>query len=197
MSWETASPNKKTRSYSSWTPQVQPASSCSMKPQMLGLNCVCVLSLTLFNPMDCSPPGSSVHEILQARIPEGLAISSSRSSQFRDRICVFHVIGEQTVYHCSPQQLERPTPTQRTGTVPSGPSHNGHGPQPLLPGPFKEENKNSEGPETARTLQSPGLPEWPMSSAYIRDWFKQGQGQSCAGLPVTASYCEALCPPQI
>ena len=24
--------------------------------------------LTLCNPMDCSPPGSSVHEILQARI---------------------------------------------------------------------------------------------------------------------------------
>ena len=29
------------------------------------------LYLTLYNPMDCSLPSSSVHEILQARIPEG------------------------------------------------------------------------------------------------------------------------------
>ena len=28
-------------------------------------------STTLCNPMDCSPPGSSVHGILQARIPDG------------------------------------------------------------------------------------------------------------------------------
>ena len=30
--------------------------------------------------MDCSPPGSSVHAILQARILEWVAISSSRGS---------------------------------------------------------------------------------------------------------------------
>ena len=35
--------------------------------------------LTLFDPMDCSPPGSSVHRILQARILEGVAMPSSRS----------------------------------------------------------------------------------------------------------------------
>ena len=40
---------------------------------------------TLCNPMDCSPPGSSVHRILQARILKWIAISSSRgSSQSRD-----------------------------------------------------------------------------------------------------------------
>ena len=32
----------------------------------------------LCNPMDCSPPGSSVHGILQARIQEWVAIFSSR-----------------------------------------------------------------------------------------------------------------------
>ena len=32
---------------------------------------------TLCNPMDCSPPGSSVHEIFQARILEWVAISFS------------------------------------------------------------------------------------------------------------------------
>ena len=37
------------------------------------------------DPMDCSPPGSSVHEIFQARILEWVAISFSRgSSQPRD-----------------------------------------------------------------------------------------------------------------
>ena len=34
--------------------------------------------LTLCDHMDCSPPGSSVHGILQARILEGLAISFSK-----------------------------------------------------------------------------------------------------------------------
>ena len=36
--------------------------------------------LTLCDPMDYSPPGSSVHEISQARILEWVAISSSRAS---------------------------------------------------------------------------------------------------------------------
>ena len=35
---------------------------------------------TLCNPMDCSPPGSSVHGILQTRILEWVAISFSRGS---------------------------------------------------------------------------------------------------------------------
>ena len=41
---------------------------------------------TLCDPMDCSPPGSSVHGIFQARILEWVAISFSRvSSQPRDQ----------------------------------------------------------------------------------------------------------------
>ena len=36
--------------------------------------------LTLCDPVDCSPPGSSVHGILQARILEWVAISFSRGS---------------------------------------------------------------------------------------------------------------------
>ena len=36
--------------------------------------------LTLCNPMECSPPGSSVHGIFQARILEWVAISFSRGS---------------------------------------------------------------------------------------------------------------------
>ena len=42
--------------------------------------------LTLFDPMNCSPPGSSVHEMFQARILEWVVIPFSRgSSQPRDR----------------------------------------------------------------------------------------------------------------
>ena len=37
-----------------------------------------VMSGLFATPMDCSPPGSSVHGILQARILERVAISSSR-----------------------------------------------------------------------------------------------------------------------
>ena len=41
--------------------------------------------LTLGDPMDCSPPGSSVHGILQARILEWVACPFSRvSSQPRE-----------------------------------------------------------------------------------------------------------------
>ena len=36
--------------------------------------------LTLCDPMDCSPPGSSVHGILQARILEWVFIPFSRGS---------------------------------------------------------------------------------------------------------------------
>ena len=58
---------------------------------------------TLCDAMDCSPPGSSVHGIFQARLLEWAAISSSRrSSQPRDRTWV------------SPMQ---------TGALPSEPTH--------------------------------------------------------------------------
>ena len=58
--------------------------------------------LTLCGPVDCSPPGSSVHGISQARILEWVAISCSRgSSQPRDWTCVSRVscTGRQTLYH--------------------------------------------------------------------------------------------------
>ena len=50
------------------------------------------LCLTLYNPMDYSPPGFSVHGILQARILEWVAISFSRaSSRPRDPTEVPHI----------------------------------------------------------------------------------------------------------
>ena len=54
---------------------------------------------TLCNPMDCSPPGSSIAGILQARILEWVAISFSReSSRLRDRTHVSY-IGTWVLYH--------------------------------------------------------------------------------------------------
>ena len=63
---------------------------------------VCVLvfqsCLTPCNPMDCSPPGSSVHGILQVRILEWVAIFYSRvSSQPRDQISC---IGKWCLFVC-------------------------------------------------------------------------------------------------
>ena len=52
--------------------------------------------------MDCSPPGSSVHGILQARIQEWVAISFSRgSSGPRDGTCISLVscFGRCILYH--------------------------------------------------------------------------------------------------
>ena len=63
--------------------------------------CVCVRAHliirscpTLWNPMDCSPPGSSVHGILQARRMEWVAIPSFRgSSQPRNQTQVSRIAG--------------------------------------------------------------------------------------------------------
>jgi len=59
---------------------------------------VCVLvaqsCLTLYDPVDYSPPGSSVHGLLQARTLEWIAISFSRGpSQHRDQTLVSHISG--------------------------------------------------------------------------------------------------------
>ena len=67
--------------------------------------CVCVraclvaqLCQTLCDPMDCSPPGSSVHGISQTRILEWVAISSRGSSWLRNWTLVF-CFGRWVLYH--------------------------------------------------------------------------------------------------
>ena len=60
------------------------------------------LCLTLYDPMDCSPPGSSVHGVLQARILEWVAVSlSGGSSRPRDQTHVSYVscIDRRVLYH--------------------------------------------------------------------------------------------------
>ena len=65
----------------------------------------CVLSHSVMSnslgPLDCSPPVSSGHGILQARILEWVAMPSSRgSSQPRDQTCISEVscIGRRFLY---------------------------------------------------------------------------------------------------
>ena len=55
---------------------------------------VAQLCLTLYGPMDCSPPGSSVHGILQARTLEWVVVPFPRgSSRPRDQTLVSHTAG--------------------------------------------------------------------------------------------------------
>ena len=63
-----------------------------------------MLCLSLCNPTDCSPPGSPVHGIFQARILEQVSIPYSRvSSRPRDHTCVSCIscIGRQILHHLS------------------------------------------------------------------------------------------------
>ena len=57
----------------------------------------------LCDPMDCNLPVSAVYGILQARVPDWVAISFSRGSSWpRDQTWVSH-IAKQTLYHLSHQ----------------------------------------------------------------------------------------------
>ena len=57
--------------------------------------CLCACSVALCNCMDGSPPGSSVHGILQTRRLKWVAISFSRESSWaRDRTCISCIAGK-------------------------------------------------------------------------------------------------------
>ena len=80
---------------------------CTRGCELLGqalllLGSVTKSCLTICDPVDCSPPGSSVHGIFQAKILEKFAISSSKGySRPRDQTCVFCVscIGRRILYN--------------------------------------------------------------------------------------------------
>ena len=59
---------------------------CLQRPSNNDIACLCAKllqsCLALWDPMDCSPPGSSVHGILQASILECVAMPSSMGSSW-------------------------------------------------------------------------------------------------------------------
>ena len=65
-----------------WTNSFSDISSYCYLSLGVCVSCVLVakLCLTLYNPMDYKPPGSSVHGVLQARILEWVAMLFSRGS---------------------------------------------------------------------------------------------------------------------
>ena len=65
--------------------------------------------LTLCNPMDCSPLGSSIHGIFLARVLEQVAISFSRgSSRSKDRTQGSHIVGRHfTIWATREDKKER------------------------------------------------------------------------------------------
>ena len=78
--------------------------SCHQRVCVCVCVCVCVRThiqscLTLCDPMNCSPPGSSVHGISQVKILEGVAISYAWvSSRPRNRTCI-SCIGRWILHH--------------------------------------------------------------------------------------------------
>ena len=98
---------------------LHPLDHCTPFPLRVECVCVCVCVCectcvhmcthtqscqTLCDSMDCSPAGSSVHGISQARILEWFAISFFRGSSWaKDGNCVPCVscIGRQILYHCA------------------------------------------------------------------------------------------------
>ena len=70
-----------------WTSYLHYVCESGLNLTMWRCRCMCAQPcLTLCDPMDCSPPGSSVRGIFQARILEWVATSFSRgSSQPRDQ----------------------------------------------------------------------------------------------------------------
>ena len=72
--------------------------------------CVCVCRLSHWvlsgscDPIDCSPPGSSVHGISQARMWDWASISFSRRSSWpKDQNCISGAscLVKQILYHCA------------------------------------------------------------------------------------------------
>ena len=85
--------------------------------------CMCAQSLQLCpthcNPMDCSPPGSSVRGILQARIPEWVAMPSSKGFDWFPpprNWCFWTVVLEKTLE--SPLDCKEIQPVHSEGDQP-------------------------------------------------------------------------------
>ena len=95
-------------------------------PHPLAWACLlsCFSHVRLCDPVDCSPPGFSAHGILQARILEWVATSSSRGSFWiRDGTHISYIscIGRQILHHEPSERPPSPPPWRnwvyRTGGI--------------------------------------------------------------------------------
>ena len=90
------------------------------------LCCLHVRWFWLCNTMDCSPPGSCVHRIFQARLLEQVAVSYSRgSSHHRDRPLplAWHVLHcRQLLYHWHTWEAKRLCPLWKKDGVLASPN---------------------------------------------------------------------------
>ena len=80
----------------------------------------------LCDPMDCSPPGSTVHGIFQIRILEWIAISSSRESSWtRDSSHISYVscIGRWILYHWATWEAPKTLLISDTSSASPHPHH--------------------------------------------------------------------------
>ena len=93
------------------------------------------LCLTLYNPLDCSPPGSSVHGILQARILKWVTIPFSRGS--------------------SDPGIEPRSPILQADSLPSEPPGETQGPHEWDVMPGKQEGEESRWESCSHALSAP------------------------------------------
>ena len=70
------------------------------------IKCACMLSCSVMSNslrlMDCTPPGSSIHGIFQARMLEWVAISYTRESsllRYQTRVCCISCTGRWNLHH--------------------------------------------------------------------------------------------------
>ena len=93
-----------------WWPDFTMGHRLPCSPTLVSSVCaVALLCPTLCNPVDCSPPGASVHGILQARVLEWVAIAfSTGSSPPRDgtRVSCVPCAGRQILYHCATREAQ-------------------------------------------------------------------------------------------
>ena len=91
--------------FKSWSSHIQKRTFYGWARDLESYLCVCVLVAqwcpTLCDPMDCGPPGSSVHGILQARILQWVAIAFSRETSLHRAPTL--VSCRQIIYHLSHQ----------------------------------------------------------------------------------------------
>ena len=140
--------------------------------------------LTLCHPMDCSPPGSSVHGILQARTLEWVAMPSSKgSSPPRDRTCVSSVscIGRWALDHKRLQRLRSPTTYFSVSWRPGGTHSDSKG---LSPGVLMSKGRR-RWTSQLKWIQRKELAELLNMCVHTRAW-------SCLTATPWTAACQAL-----